>query len=151
MESLYILIPIAVIFLLLLTWIIVLEVRLRKFISGEDGKSLEGTIKQNTGDILELSKLVENNKLNIDSLENKFTKSIQGIGVVRFNPFRESGGNHSFAIALIDENDDGVIISTLYARERTNVFAKRIKSGISELELTGEEKEALQKAKQGKL
>ena len=59
---------------------------------------------------------------------------------MRFNPFKDVGGNQSFAIAIVNEDGDGIVLSSLYSRERMSVFAKQIKKGISEVELTEEEK-----------
>ncbi len=83
----------------------------------------------------------------LKDLENKNKFSIQGIGVVRFNPFKESGGDQSFSIALLDGNKDGVVISSLYGREGNRVFAKPIKNGMSEYLLTEEEKGSIEQAK----
>src|SRR3990170_3597060 len=68
---------------------------------------------------------------------------IQKIAFVRFNPFREMGGNHSFALALLDGKDDGFILTGLHTRERTRVYAKEIKRGKSPIELSSEESKAL--------
>ncbi|MDI6592025.1 MAG: DUF4446 family protein, partial [Patescibacteria group bacterium] len=76
--------------------------------------------------------------------ENKF--SVQKIGIVRFNPFSEIGGDQSFSIALLDGNDDGVVITSLYTSKENRVFGKPIKGGISEYSLSEEEKEAIKKA-----
>lgn len=80
--------------------------------------------------------------------ENRLRGSVQGVGVVRFNPFEAQGGNQSFASAFLDEHGDGVVLSTLNARERVGVYAKPIKGGISTFDLTDEEKEAIAQAKQ---
>src|SRR6185369_3846142 len=77
----------------------------------------------------------------IDAIELRLKKSIRGVETIRFNPFKDSGGNHSFATALISEEGDGVVISSLYARDRVNIFAKPIKKHVSDFELTGEEQE----------
>ena len=76
---------------------------------------------------------------------NKF--SIQGISIVRFNPFKESGGDQSFSIALLDGNKDGVVITSFYGREKNRIFAKPIKKGKSEYLLTEEEKKAIEQTK----
>jgi hypothetical protein len=75
--------------------------------------------------------------------------SVQGVGVVRFNPFSGdgSGGNQSFAVAFLDEGYSGVVFSALYARDRVGMYAKPIEKGKSSFELTAEEKEATAKAK----
>ena len=77
--------------------------------------------------------------------ENKF--NIQKLGIVRFNPFKEIGGNQSFAITLLDGEDDGIVITSLYTKEGNRIFGKPIKGGISEYLLSAEEKEAIEKAK----
>ena len=67
--------------------------------------------------------------------------------MVIFNPFPDQGSNQSFAIGMLDEEGNGLVISSLYSRERISVFAKPVKNGKSEYELSTEEKEALEKAK----
>lgn len=70
-------------------------------------------------------------------------KGIQNIGVVRFNPFKDVGGDQSFAIALLDSLGNGLTVSSLYSREGTRVYAKPIKNSASPYQLSGEEKEAV--------
>ena len=76
--------------------------------------------------------------------ENKF--SLQKVGIVRFNPFSEVGGDQSFSIALLDGNNDGLVISSLYSREGNRVYGKPIKNGSSQYSLSKEEEEAIKKA-----
>ena len=83
----------------------------------------------------------------LEELKKNSKFSIQGMGIVRFNPFKESGGNQSFSIALLNGNKDGMVITSLYGREGNRVFAKPIKKGKSEYLLTEEEKEAIEQAK----
>ena len=71
---------------------------------------------------------------------------VQKVGIVRFNPFKEIGGDHSFSLVLLDGEDSGVVITCLHTRERTRVYMKGIKKGKSELDLSLEEKRALEKA-----
>ncbi len=77
--------------------------------------------------------------------ENKF--SIQRVGVIRFNPFKEIGGDQSFSAALLDGNNDGIVITSLYTREGNRVYGKPIKAGFSEYLLSEEEKKAIEMAK----
>ncbi len=77
--------------------------------------------------------------------ENKF--SVQRVGVVRFNPFKEIGGDQSFSAALLDGNNDGIVITSLYTREGNRVYGKPIKAGLSEYLLSEEEKKAIEMAK----
>ncbi len=72
--------------------------------------------------------------------------SVQKVGVVRFNPFKDTGGDQSFIIALLDSNNKGVVLSSLYTREGTRVYTKPIEKGGSTYHLSKEEKEAIAKA-----
>jgi len=74
-------------------------------------------------------------------------KSVQKVGVVRFNPFKDTGGDQSFAIALLDASDSGLVISSLYTRDGVRVFSKAIEKGKSKYQLSEEEKQAIEKAK----
>jgi hypothetical protein len=71
---------------------------------------------------------------------------IQKLGLVRFNPFKEMGGDHSFSLALLDGKDKGIIITGLHTRERTRVYVKEIEDGKSKLGLAKEEEKALKLA-----
>ena len=83
----------------------------------------------------------------IDRLQDDGRFHVQKVGLIRFNPFQETGGDHSFSIALLDGKDTGVVLTGLHTRERTRVYAKSIKKGKSEHELSNEEKKAFTKAK----
>ncbi len=82
----------------------------------------------------------------IKSLENISEITLQKIGVVRFNPFDNLGGNQSFAIALLDRQNNGFVISSLFIKDGNRVYAKAVKNGLSEHPLSDEEKEALKRA-----
>ncbi len=86
----------------------------------------------------------------IDELREKGLSDFQKIGIVRFNPFNETGGDHSFSIALLDGRDSGLVITGLHTRERTRLYIKSINKAKSEYELSKEEKEAIVKAQKGK-
>ena len=142
---------IAISFLLIL-WIIRLEVKIKNIPSVKNNQNLNdqiGALQKNTN-ILNEFKNATNNK--IQSIDVEIDKSIQGIETVRFNPFKGDGigGNQSFATAMIDNNGNGVVISSLYSREKVSVFAKPIKNWLCEHELSGEEKEVLQMVKLNK-
>lgn len=72
--------------------------------------------------------------------------AVQHVGLVRFNPFEDTGGNQSFALALLDANGDGFVVSSLHSRAVTRVYAKTVTKGKSEAALSDEEAEALKKA-----
>lgn len=82
----------------------------------------------------------------ISRLDQISKRSFQKIGVIRYNPFRDVGGNQSFSIALLDLDNNGFVITSLYGREGNRIYAKPIKNGLSEYSLSEEEKEAIQRA-----
>lgn len=113
---------------------------------GKKAKDLEDTIVKLEEEIIKLKKAKEQTEKDIKEIHTKLKKSIRGLETVRFNPFPDQGSNQSFAIGILNEENNGVVLSSLYSRERMSIFAKPIKSGKSEYELTEEEKEALEKA-----
>ncbi len=154
----YMLSGIFVLILVLFTLVIILFLKLKKinqatqlFFAGKNGKDLEEVmatqyklISKNEKDIKEL----------FDGYEKIFNiaaKGIQKVGVVRYNPFRDMGGNQSFSIAMLDRNNSGLIISTLATRDGVRVFSKSIIDGdCTEFPLLEEEKRAIKMAKASK-
>lgn len=87
-------------------------------------------------------------KLYCDKIEKEGKFHIQKVGLLRFNPFKDTGGDQSFILSLVDKNDTGVIISGLYSRSGTRWYAKKVAEGKGvEHELSDEEKAALKEAK----
>ena len=82
-------------------------------------------------------------------IDERTQRSIQHIGLVRFNPFEDTGSDQSFAIALLDDRGDGLVISSLHGRSNTRVFAKPVASGGSAHHLSEEESEAIRIATEG--
>ncbi len=114
--------------------------------TGKDGKSLEGAITSLVEAVQNIEKREDDIVAMLSHVDERVKGSIRGVELIRFNPFEDSGSNQSFAIALLSENGDGIVLSSLYSRERMSVFAKPIKSHKSSFELTTEEKEVLGKA-----
>lgn len=83
----------------------------------------------------------------LEGLGKKSLGFVQKIGVVRFNPFSNTGGDQSFALALLDGGDSGIVILSLHGREGTRIYIKPIKGGRSLYELSREEKQAIEEAK----
>lgn len=137
---------IALLFAILFFWQIKTESRLKRFFLGKKAKDLEDTIEILEQNIKDLSKAKEKIETELGVINNKLKKSIRGLETIRFNPFPDQGSNQSFAIGFLNEDKDGVVISSLYSRERMSIFAKPIKGGKSVYELTNEEEEALKKA-----
>jgi len=82
----------------------------------------------------------------VKSLEGIAEVSLQKIGVVRFNPFSDMGGNQSFAISILDSKNNGFVISSLFTSEGNRVYAKAIAGGKSDHILSAEEQESIQRA-----
>lgn len=85
-------------------------------------------------------------KREIGRLDEEGKFHVQKIGLVRFNPFSEIGGEHSFSVAILDGKLSGVVMTGLHTRERTRIYLKEIKTGKSLIELSEEESKALNKA-----
>lgn len=135
------------IILVLMLWNVKTERRLKRFFLGKKGKDLEDTILALQDEISKLKKSQSDAERNLAALGDKARKSIRGLETIRFNPFPDQGSNQSFAIGMLNEEGSGVVISSLYSRERMSVFAKPIKNGKPEYELTAEENEALKRAR----
>ncbi len=143
----YFLIAFGVAILLLAVWVLLLELRLRRVFQGKKADDLENIMAQITKNIKEINISREETKTYLRTVEERLRNSLQGVGVVRFNPFENSGSNQSFAIAFLNEYGDGTVISSLYSREKVSVYAKPIKKGQSEYSLSKEEEEAIGIAK----
>ena len=80
------------------------------------------------------------------NLDDEVSKCIQKVGIVRYSAFKDTGSDLSFAVAMLDENNDGVVFNGIYSREMSNIYAKPVKNGVSEYTLSEEEKEAIRRA-----
>ena len=128
-------------------WMWNTEKRLKRFFMGKKAKDLEDTLESLTEEIVKLKKRQENTENELMMANAKLRKSIRGVETIRFNPFPDQGSNQSFAIGMLNEDGDGVVMSSLYSRDRMSVFAKPVKNHKSEYEFSEEEKDALEKAK----
>jgi len=97
----------------------------------------------------EVLKEFEELKKQVEKISQSSKASVQKVGMVRYNPFSNVGGDQSFSVALLDGDNNGVVITSLYSREGNRVYGKAVKSGASEYSLSNEEKKAIEKAKHG--
>ena len=81
-------------------------------------------------------------------IDKQMKECIQKIGVVRYNAYKDAGSNLSFAVALLDEKNNGVVFNGIYSREMSNIYAKPVAEGSSKYNLSEEEKEAIELAKE---
>ena len=131
----------------LLIWIIITERRLRTLFAGTKAKDLEEVLSALVMHIKELKNGEKEINAHLAVVDKRLDSSIRRVKTVRFNPFEDSGSNQSFAISFLNDEGDGVIISSLYARDRMSIFAKPIEKGLSDFELSDEEKDVLKKSK----
>jgi uncharacterized protein DUF4446 len=120
--------------------------RLRRLIGDGEGAGLDELLDRQFRRLDTVSERVEAlNRLHRE-LEGLAQRSIQKVGVIRFNPFADTGGDQSFAIALLDADGNGVVLSSLHGRADTRVFAKQVQAGRSKHALSDEEQDAIRKA-----
>ncbi len=143
----------AVAVVVMLIWVALLQrsearlrSRLRRVLPDGEATSLDEILEQQLRRIDTLGERLDAlNKLHHE-LEKITQRTIQKVGVVRYNPFSDTGGDQSFAIALLDGEGSGVVVSSLHSRTDTRVFAKPVQSGRSRYPLSDEEQDAIRKA-----
>ncbi len=147
----YIIIALLVLVVVLLIMVIIafkslssLESRYRKFMRGVDNKNLEELV---TGYLDKVDK-VEESSNNIKelyrALDSRLKGCVQKVSVVRYRAFEDVGSDLSFSISLLDQNNDGVIITGIYGRNESTTYAKPVDMGISRYDLSEEENQVLQ-------
>jgi len=122
------------------------KIRKEFFASGLK-KNLEQILIDQNRMLSKINQELKEQDLSLNQIYKDNRNNFQKIGFIRFNPFDDSGGNISFALALLNAHDDGLVISSLHGREGTRVYAKSVRSGLSESKLTEEELKAIKEAK----
>lgn len=121
----------------------------RALVSDSKGVSLQQLLNSHLGKVIEIgAKMEELTRLH-ESLEVRSRGSLQHVGMVRFNPFEDTGSDQSFAIALLDDRRDGIVLSGLHGRGQTRLFAKPVEAGESKHTLSDEEAQAIRIAVEG--
>jgi len=124
----------------------VLRRRLRRVLPQGESGGIDEILDRQLKSVESLSERVDAlNKLHHE-LEHLSQRTIQKVAVIRYNPFSDTGGDQSFAIALLDSLGNGVVVSSLHSRTDTRVFAKPVQSGRSKFQLSDEEQDAVRKA-----
>ena len=133
--------------LAILTFILVVAIiRYRRLTRGVKNKDFDKIIREIIRKTEQNGIQLKKSKELIDLLQKEGQFYIQKVGLVRFNPFSQTGGNQSFSLALLDGNNNGLVISSFHSREGTRIYAKIIKEG-EKSSFSNEEKEAILKAK----
>ena len=123
--------------------------RLDLLTRGEDGRNLAGVLDAHLERVHQLGRDVDELTRRTGVAEANLRRSVQRFSIVRFNPFEDTGGNQSFALALLDANGDGIVVTSLHSRAGTRVYAKAIVGGRSEAALSDEEARAVREALAG--
>lgn len=144
------LVVLIIIVIALVVFVVSLNNKLKKFLIGKSSTNLDESIESVNSSLKELNSFRTELESYLATVEKRLKKSVQAVHTVRFNPFKGtgSGSNQSFSTTFLNEEKDGVIISSLYSREHVSVYSKPVKKGTSEYELSDEEKEGLETAKQ---
>lgn len=137
--------------LILLIWSISLQIQLNKFkkrnrelFSGKKIENLEEILLKQATNLKSLDKDIQELYTISNQINNLAFRGFHKLGLIRFNPFKDVGGDQSFAIALLNGKNNGLTISSLFTREGARIYSKSIIGGISEkYPLTEEEKEAI--------
>lgn len=123
------------------------EARYRALTAGTNGGNLEAVLADHVADVRTATgRVVELDEL-ARRLERANRSHLQRVGFLRFNPFRDAGGDQSFAVALADQDGNGVVISSLHSRDVTRVYGKPLAAWESAYQLTAEEQQAIRRAK----
>ena len=121
----------------------------RELVRGTDGATLHDRLVGSAEQAVKASDRMGEIEAFHATIDARTRRSIQHIGLVRFNPFEDTGSDQSFAIALLDDARDGVVISSLHGRSNTRVFAKPVSGGESAHTLSDEETQAIRIAVEG--
>lgn len=135
----------SLILIVTLIWIARLSIRIKRLASGKDGKTLEGTIDFMKEEQIRQSAWRKEIEHYLGGVERRLGKMLHESKTVRFNAFKGTGegGNQSFATAFLSEEGNGVVISSVFTRDRVSVYAKPIEKRESSYELSEEERDAL--------
>ncbi|MCL4396009.1 MAG: DUF4446 family protein [Chloroflexi bacterium] len=134
-------------------WVAFVEYRYQKLagsfrllMTGRGGADLEATLIDFVSRMDRIEKMTQEAVQRMDRIEVKSPYLLQHLGVVRFNPFQDKGGDQSFVVAILDDHADGTVLTSIASRVDTRIYAKPVVGGQSTYNLTGEEKEAIARA-----
>jgi hypothetical protein len=153
-NAAYFILGLAILSFILFIYIIILSVKqsklirkYKKFMTGANGENLEEQIIQRFADIDKLKIDTKGNDAEIAKLKENLLITYQKVGVVKYDAFKEMGGKLSFVLALLDKSNNGVLINSVHSsREGCYTYLKEIIKGESFLELSEDERKALDQA-----
>ena len=153
LDIAYILIALLVLIIILLVMVVILMVKMSKlnkklssFMKGKNAQSLEKEIVDLQEDNKFLKNMVDNNKKDIRQLYKQLAKAFQKVGLVKYDAYQQMGGLLSFSLALLDEDNNGLVLNSVHSSEGCYTYTKEIRRGECTIELSNEEKVALDQA-----
>ena len=139
--------------LIVFVWDIILSVKLaslggkyKKFMRGSSGKNFENILLDHLGDIEAAIERVNIINEDVVNLKNQMDKCVQKCNIIRYNAFSETGNDMSFSIVMLDNFNDGVLITSIYGRNESVTYAKPISKGTSKYSLSVEEEMVLSRS-----
>ncbi|MHB1629996.1 MAG: DUF4446 family protein [Bacilli bacterium] len=123
-----------------------LKKRYKGLVRGETGQNLEQLITDNHEQVAQLERELERLRRVVETHERRLQASMTTARVVRYNAFGENGNDLSFSLALLNEQGDGAVLSSIFGREESRVYAKPVAEGNSTYTLTDEERKVIEAA-----
>lgn len=120
-----------------------LQFRMKRLMNGKDAESLEDEIAYLVKDHKSLKQVVDLSKKDIEVLFHQMRSAYQKCGLVKYDAFQQMGGQLSFCLVLLDQDNNGVILNSVHSTEGSYCYSKEIKNGVGDVNLGKEEKEAL--------
>jgi len=139
---------VAALSLLVAIWLLIRTHRLTQLAAfrPEAPASLQDAVERDAQRVDQLSRRVDDVAAGLTPVEARSSLALQRVGVVRFNPFEDTGGQQSFALTVLDARGSGVVVSSLHSRQATRVYLKHVGDGHSDAALSHDEAEAIRRA-----
>lgn len=119
----------------------------KTFFTGKTARDLETIFQILNTETDIIKNQVKKHEKQLLQMQEQIVFPIQKIGVVRYNPFNDQGGNLSFSLALLDGRENGIILTSMHGREHNRIYCKKIIQGICDSQLTEEENRAISQAR----
>ena len=140
--------------IVLLIWSIISNIRIRNIHNKDkifmeklgDGKNIKEDLDNYMRRVSSSEEEIRKLSLYYKELDEKTKNCIQKVGISRYNAYKDTGSDLSFAVCLLDEKNDGVVFNGIYSRDMSNIYAKPIENGLSKYKVTPEEQEAINRA-----
>lgn len=124
-----------------------LRAKYNKFMNGLSDRNIEQLLDDCIDYVNEVNKKNREIENHINHIERNLLQCVQKVGIVRFNAFENVGSDLSFSIAMLDANDNGIVVSGIYARDSSSTYAKPVMGGKSRYVMSGEEIQAIDVAR----